>query len=420
MGRRALDNNELFEPGEHLDRQGEGYFSVLAKPSGSTRQDSYQLHLLPTVIKAADCDVDTWITQAMFSQANRRAVNLRSVGLLFADLDTYHNPNLASRAPEEQAQLLAGFCACEELPVPPIVLFSGRGLQAKWLLSEALGPVSLYHWNTAQLALVKLLEPFAADKAARDVSRVLRLDKTINTKSGEYCRVVYTSSGTEKCLAKYDFNELYETLTARAGQEAPKPAKQKSKPSKILPLPADMNLKRLNWFRLHDLRHLWQLRGGVPVGYRELTLFWQLNFLLRAEPGRVEDLWQEAESLAAQIDPRGGWYHKSDLSTLYRKAKEARDGKTTQFAGRTYPPLYTPRNQTIIELFHITSDEEQYLRTIISAAEKYRRKVEKRRAAGVKPRDEYLEASVEAARPWEQEGISRAWWYAKRAKTKEE
>jgi len=165
----------------------------------------------------------------------------------------------------------------------------------------------------------------------------------------------------------------------------------------------------LNWFRLYDLRDLWKVRGGVPEGYRELTLFWELNFLLRAEPGKVSDLWKEAEALAGQIDPQGGWYSRSDLSTLYRKAREARNGQVVEYQGRTYPPLYTPRNDTLITLFRITPEEEQKLRTIISSAERDRRRAERRWAEGVKPRTIF----GEGPRPWELEGISRAWWYQK-------
>ena len=147
-----------------------------------------------------------------------------------------------------------------------------------------------------------------------------------------------------------------------------------------------MSFQRLNWFRLYDIRDLWNLRGGVPEGFRETTLFWELNFLLRAEPVRSNEIWKEAETLAANIDTAPGWYHNSDLSTVYRKAKELMNGAGIEYNGRKYPPLYTPRNQTLINIFQITADEEQKLRTIISSDERVRRQRERRRAAGVKPR----------------------------------
>ena len=405
---------ELFEPGEYLDQQGPGFFSILAKPNGKARQNSYELELLPKVVDAADPDVDTWITQATFNQANRRAVNLQSVGLLFADLDTYHVKGLVNKSPEQQATELIAFCHTEGLPVPSIVLFSGRGLQPKWLLTSALGPISLHDWNTTQIALVRLLEPFAADRAARDISRVLRLDNTTNTKSGEKCRVVYTASGVEDCLIRYDFTELSENLTARYPE--PKRIIKPSKPRVVLGR-KDFTFQRLNWYRLFDLRDLWEIRGGCPEGWREVTLFWELNFLLRAEPGKLSDIWAESETLASQIDAGAGWYRNSDLSTVYRKAKDMRDGVTVEYRGKEYPPLYTPRNQTLIELFEITPEEETKLKTIISSTEKYRRKVEKRRAQGVIPRGEYLSQSIEQQKPWEAEGISRRAWYYRRSST---
>jgi hypothetical protein len=389
---------ELFEPGEYLTTGRPGYFSILAKPHGHAQQASYELAHLPEVVEGLNPAFDTWITQAVFNAPNRRAVNLRDVGLLFADLDTYRTPGLAGKSPEELVALLLLYCGQEGLPAPSIVLYSGRGLQAKWLLSEALEPVSLFEWNTAQLGLVKILEPFSSDMNSRDVSRVLRVDRTTNTKSGERCRVVYVTGGIEACPARYDFTELREILVR---EEAPKV----HRPTTGLHLPQEMNLKRLNWFRLYDLRTLWKGRGGVKKGWRELTLFWELNFLLRAEPGKISELWYEAAALAAEIDPGKPFYQKSDLSTLYRKAQEARAGVAVEYSGRTFPPLYTPRNTTLLELFHITPEEEKSLRTIISASEKYRRVVAKRRAAGVLPRPDL------SSRPWEAMGISRAWWY---------
>ena len=308
---------------------------------------------------------------------------------------------------------LAAFCQTEGLPVPSLVLFSGRGLQAKWLLTDALGPIALQDWNAVQIALVRLLEPFAADRAARDISRVLRLDQTINTKSGEKCRIVYTSSGVDDCLARYDFTELFENLTDRF----PKPVPKETRIRPVLHV-GDFTFQRLNWYRLFDLRDLWTLRGGCPEGWRELTLFWELNFLLRAEPGKLAEVWAECEALAKEVDAGAGWYRNSDLSTVYRKAKDMRAGVVVNYRGREYPPLYTPRNQTLIDLFQITAAEETRLRTIISKDEKYRRRVEKRRAEGVIPASEYYKReSIEKRKPWEAEGISRITWYRRQGRS---
>ncbi len=391
---------ELFEPQHYIDYQGTGYFSVLSKPSGRARQESYQTSLLPTVVSVLPQEIDTWITQAVFNQPNRRAVNLRSVGLLFADLDTYNVPAFRGKTSEQLAWMLVEFCCQEDLPPPSIVLFSGRGLQAKWLLDEALGPPFLCDWNAVQLALVKLLEPFAADVNSKDVSRVLRVDRTVNTKSGERCRVVHVTG--DPLPARYDFEDLRAALSIPERYERPL---KREKPKNITPYPGSMALQRLNWFRLYDIRDLWKIRGGVPVGFREIALFWEINFLLLAEPGKYCDLWKEAQALAREIDPDHRFYQRSDLSTVYRKAKAMREGRAVLYRGQEYPSLYTPKNQTLLELFQVTPEEERKLRTIISTEEKVRRRREKRWADGVQPRISRPD------KPWKALGISRATWY---------
>ena len=400
----ALRRDELFEPGEYLDQTGPGYFSVLAKQDGRTKQDSYELKHLARIIEGLDPHHDQWISQAVFSKHNRRAENVQSIGLLFADLDTYNRPSIRTATPDEQTRMLVSYCRNEGIPAPSIVMFSGRGLQAKWLLSEALDRVRIPEWNLTQRALVNRLEDFGSDHKARDVSRVLRIDRTVNTKSGEYCRVLYTSSGTADCLARYDFEEMSEILEIESQPEDLTIPKSEPR-APIISADGVFQLKRLAWTRCNDIARLWQIRGGVPEGYRETTLFWRVNFMLLAEPVRTQDLWKEAQAIAANIDPSGGWYKVSDLSTVYRKGLEMQNGKSVWYNGKRYPALYTPTNQTLIDTFEISPDEERYLHTIISYAEKQRRRTEKRRAQGMK------EQPYRHHKPWLDMGISRQHYY---------
>ncbi len=392
---------ELYEPSAYIDQKGPGYFAVFV-PSSRPRQKLYETILLVPVIEALDPTRDTYISQAIFTHRNRRVTNLMSVGLAFADLDTYRRIGLADKSPEEQTALLMGFCEQDGIPAPSITLFSGRGLQVKWLLDEALEKSRITEWNEVQLGLVKMLNPFAADINAKDASRVLRVVRTINTKSGEIVRVVHLS-GVPDCPARYDFSELQRIVRERFPQQPEKTS------AKILQFPVQKTWrdKKLSWDRLCDLQKLWEIRGPVPEGLRETSLFWQLNFLMLADP--VRDLWQEAQHLASQIG--SAWFtgevERSTFSTLYRKAQEARSGVRFEYQGRNYPPGYTPRSQTLIDIFRITSDEERQLKTIISSGEKVRRRREKRWSEGVQAQAE----SLSQVRPWEALGISRAWWY---------
>ena len=378
---------ELFEPAEYLDQRGPGYFSIAGKPNGVWKQRQHELSLLPKVIDTLNPALDTWISQATFrTGANRQTVNVQSIGLFFSDLDTYNEPDLVRCDPAEQCRRLLAFCRDSGLPEPSIVLFSGRGLQAKWLLSGAIDGADLMSWNRVQAALVDRLSQFGADPKAKDVVRVLRVDRTVNTKSGEVVRVLHVTGGVEAAPARYDFAEMHKILCPPLALVKPNPQQ-----TPRITTSSGFGLRQLNWSRMHDLLKLNDMRGQVE-GYRELTLFYAINFLLLAEPHRVSQMWHEARALASRISP-DTFYHQSDLSTVYRKAREGRSA------------LYTPTNDTLLTLFEMTPEEERLMATIISQEERVRRQREKRWAAGTKPQP------FGHTRPWESLGISRMHFY---------
>lgn len=395
--------NELFEPSAYLNQSDPGFFSLLCRlADGTVRQSSWRLSELSRIIDLVEPQFDSWISQGSFDRPNRRAICLRSIGLLFSDLDIYNSPGLKGRPIDEVVSLLLSFCALEGLPPPSIVLFSGRGLQAKWLLDVPLLRASILRWNAVQKALCSVLDNFGADPKARDCSRVLRLERTVNTRTGEIVRVVHIS-GDPQNPVRYDFENLAQALLPR---ETPgQPTRERQNQCQREPLG---QVQTLDWARLNDLRTLWALRGGCKEGFREVTLFWSMNFLVRACPVPMSQFWYEAQALASEIYP-GSWYKESDLSTVYTKALSYRSGERVIFNGKAYPPLYTPRNDTLAEVFQITSDEERSLKTIISQREKDRRRAEKRWAEGSKPHT----LSAERTRPWEALGMSRRTWYRK-------
>ena len=184
---------ELFEPTEYIDQGRPGYFTLAALPEGRWRQRSYRVEHLATVVNGVNPFIDSYITQAVFDRAGTSIVDVRDTAVLFADLDCHNRADLRGKTPEELAALLCAFCAHEGIPAPSVVMFSGRGLQAKWLLTSAVPRVDLHLWNQAERALVRLLAPFAADQAVTNINRVLRLDHTVNTKSGEMARVVHVT-----------------------------------------------------------------------------------------------------------------------------------------------------------------------------------------------------------------------------------
>jgi len=388
------------EAGCYHDTARQGFFSLLvATGEGSgKKQDSYRLSLMPKVLSILDHSRDTWLSQAEFTRPNRRVVNLARIGLLFADLDTYREPWAQGRSPDQLAAAVLYQCQEEGIPAPSLLVYSGRGLQAKWLLDGTLPRAALPRWNACQRYLIDRLAGLGADPAAKDASRVLRLVNTVNTKSGEVCRVIHVECGPDGEPIRYDFEYLAEALLplSRWDIEAHRKARADRRQLKLLPGGKTGNLRTFNgrqlaWDRLEDLRTLAEIRGGVAEGERMQHLFWRLNFLLLSGATHSGQMYHEAAALARELDPRWN-YRSAELMTLYTKAKAFEAGEKVEFGGKQFPPLYTPKNDTLISLFHITDDEQRKLRTLISrdmATERRRdrdrkRDEARRRAAGAK------------------------------------
>jgi hypothetical protein len=399
-----------------------GFFSVLAKDrAGVMRQQSYILPKLAQVLQLLPRDRDSYLSQAEFIAPNRRIVNLARIGLLFVDLDCYK----LGIAPDAACWHLLQECDERSIPHPSIIIHSGRGVYAKWLLDGTIPRQALPRWNRLQATLVNAFQGVGADPAAKDASRVLRIVGTVNTKSGEIVRVIHVTQGLDGEPVRYGFEQLAETLlpAARWDIEAERRARAERRQFKLLQGGKaggqtgnlrPFSGRQLAWHRLEDLRTLAELRGGVAPGWRMLWMFWSLNFLLLSGATHSGQMYHEARALAREIGFLEGW-NEGDLSTLYRKAQAHERGERIEHAGREYPPLYTPRNQTLIDVFRVTPDEERQLRTIVSAGEareRHRKRDEaRRRAAGSVERAAYEANAASRQKPWEALGMSRASWY---------
>jgi hypothetical protein len=402
----AVTQYSLFDAAEEArcyhDAALPGFFSILVRAKGwrKAHQESYRLVLLPDVLRRLNPQHDSWLSQAEFMHPNRRVVNLLRVGLLFADLDTYREPWAVGKTPEQLAAAVLYHCAQEGIPTPSLLIYSGRGIQAKWLLDDALPRQALPRWNACQRYLVERLAGLGADPQAKDASRVLRLVNTVNSKSGEVCRVVHVEYGPDSQPLRYGFEYLAEALLPVARWTIEQQRQERIERRQQLKLVSGGHAeglrgfsgRQLAWHRLEDLRTLLELRGGVVEGVRMLFLFWMLNFLLLSGATNSSQMWHEAAALARELDPSWG-YASAELSTLYRKAQAFEAGERVEWNGRTYPPLYTPKNDHLIDLFQITDEEQRQLKTIISkdiARERHAaREMARRQANGAMDRETY-------------------------------
>lgn len=430
----AKDNHDLFgaleEAGLIHQSTDFGFFSILSKKAGEcSRQNSFRLSQMHEVLPLLPMEIDTWMSQCEFIKPNRRIINLARIPLLFVDLDCY------SMTPQKALSTLLWHCDEIGLPHPSITIFSGRGLQAKWLLDKPLPRWALPRWNQVQSQLVQSFALLGADMNAKDASRVLRLVNTTNTKSNEKVQVLHTTNDSAGQPARYGFEYAAEILLSNSRDFYDKKknnhpytedeklnilasvekkhqeylireARRNGRPElKLIQGNNTTGLNRfsgrqLAWHRLEDIRKLFEIRGGVKQGQSMATLFWALNFLLLSGATNSSQMFYEAKSLSLEFG--FGEFNRSDeLSTLYAKAKDNDAGKTIEFDGRQYPALYTPKNSSLIDTFGITDDEQRQLRTIISTDMARERHAERSRASrhasgeNKMTRDEYVSVNEE-------------------------
>jgi hypothetical protein len=371
---------------------------------------------------------DYWLSQALFYRPNRRAVNVSGVGLCWVDLDYYSVAKLRHLSPDEIAGMVLLRCRGMGIPTPSVILSSGRGLQLKWLV-ERLPKSALPRWNAVQRFLNEAFIDLGADVNARDISRVLRIAGTHNHKNGEMVHLLHVEFdnwGTAETPLIHEFDGFANTVLPFTREQLAEMRVGRSKAAQAAKVRAEhqmemlsggrqdnSNLRRFNplqlsWDRLSDYRKLAQIR---PVDKRSEgqtnDLIWLAGSALgMAIWGDVRRWSDEMRAVGSEIAPHWTWGRvmQSAASVRSRVEKMAR-GEWVEMGGKQYSPVYTPKNQTIIETLRISESEQLQLKTIISkdmaqdrARERDRqRDEERRRAAGVVPRTEYEAQAAERA-----------------------
>jgi transposase len=338
---------------------------------------------------------DTYLSQASFVTRSRTVSATQSINCCFVDLDCY---NLNIIPDDSTVQALLNLADTYGIPRPSYIVRSGCGLYAKWILDRVLPASHLHTWKNAQNTLINLYKAFGADPKARDAARVLRATSTINSKNGAKVEIA-CNEGT-----RHNFADLVASLAAVPIATHLGISEKKARTLKIvraedvasledaasqdlghlitysdqnyMPITmGSMNLAGLNWRRFLDMRDLMIRRGGAKRGSRDLFIFWMTTMLAGAGVIHAGNIWQEVESLLVSFPISRDFNPMRDgsLESIKKRIERAGYGEKIIYNGVSYSPLYTPTNDTLINLFEIEPDEEQHLRTIISSEEKRRR-----------------------------------------------
>jgi len=414
-----LPRAQLCEPAQYHDSDRTGYFSLLWRPHGTDRKKQwcYPLEAMWGVLEDYDLSLDTWISQGEFDAPTRRFVNFSRISLAFCDLDTYKIGIKGS--PERRTERLLRLCEKVGLPEPSLVIFSGRGLQVKWLFGSPVPRMALPRWNLVQREITYRLRSMGADSNSIDASRVLRLVDTTHSTSGCTVRVVHHNP------TKLWFDEFADAVLplTRAELSRRREARKNGQPFNVAQVESKRAVTRTKGHltlintaslgnrrpflpqklaadRFEDLLTLVELRwkNGAPDGCRDPAVFIGSTLLAQAYPN-LPKFNLELQALAKKVAPH--WNDDKIRSVTgavvrrmqaYGRGEKVKDNNDVEC-----DPRYRWKTETLIHRLEITPEEERRLHTIISATEVRRRgalrKETARRDAGVPTRAEWLESA---------------------------
>ena len=122
---------------------------------------------------------DIYISMNLFLSKQRMISNVKRLTALFVDLDCYK----LGLTPEHVVELLSTRYFGIVVPYPSAIIFSGRGVQIVWRISE--DRLALPRWERVEKYLRSALSALGADPKATDATRVLRMPFTHNSKGGD-------------------------------------------------------------------------------------------------------------------------------------------------------------------------------------------------------------------------------------------
>lgn len=362
------------------------------------RQRCFQLSSLPDRLNNLTNTGDLYIGVNRFNQPNRRTVNLIGLTCCFVDLDTYRS-QYCDFSPEKQAWALLAYCSDHEIPTPSLIIYSGNGLQVKWLFDSPLSSRALPRWNATQREFVEKLSAFGADPSARDASRMLRFVGSVNSKTGYRVQVLWSSCGDSP--RRWSFDTLADEVLPLTRSKIRELQDEQKKAAKVVRDRSDTRAKQrsgltkfneqtLWWDRFNDLQILIRLRGyenGIPGGQRNNFLFLFANAVAWQDP---KNFHQEVVQIARMYCPD---YSQGDVNqtifSVQQNVERYLMGDKVFFDGEEQDPRYRITNQRIIDALEITPLEERSLKTIISKQEKRAR--DRNRKRKFTDRETYLE-----------------------------
>ena len=316
----------------------------ITKAEISKNKEFSQWHYLVGDLLKQDFDKENiYISMSTFYKPIRRIETIKEIGSLFIDLDTYNTQFT-------KTQILMNLeynYYNKSIPTPNLIIDSGRGLTLVWSI-EKVPYMALPLWKAVQEYLYSQLKEFGADRKALDVTRILRVPGSINSKSGTRVSIL------EKHEYKYTLREIQNEFLPYLDENR---NKKKGRPKKVVYIHRERSLYQN---RILDIVKLCELRNYDVKGHREIILFlyrYYLCYFYEDEQKALEDVLELNKEF---IQPLG----ERELIRATSSAEKVFKNKDKQ---------YKYKNETLIELLEISEYEQTHMKIIIGKEEYKRR-----------------------------------------------
>lgn len=349
MKLQVNDEINIDESRKHLrsiHKGSEGYITIASK-NPTYSQWHYKREDLLERTEDIINDINSYVSQNTFYKPQRRIENVKELRAVYIDIDCYNS----KYTKEAVKYFLENDFYGSKIPRPNYLIDSGRGLYYI-ILIKSVPSMAMPLWYAVQRYLYNNLKSFGADANALDPTRVLRIVGTLNSKSGTCVKV----------LDAYDYEYSLREIQEDYLPEVSKKKKSKGRPKKMVSL---FNEYSLYYSRIVDISKICELRNYDVEGHREVILFLYRYFSACFTEDTDEALKRALELNAMFIKPL-------PVNEVIRDTNSA----TKAYENR----LYKYTNAKLIQILDITLDEQQYLKTIISGKEKYRRCAEEKKA----------------------------------------
>ena len=204
-----------------------GIVTIVRRPKGTTTMETVasvpaeqagewlsQMHV--------SANADYYITKAQFSKAQTwDSRNLFAINAIWIDVDAHSETPSFAEAERMRSLLIHALPELAGIPVPNIIIYSGRGFHLVWLIEQCAAELTFMHRTVSAyygevirglIAGFKLTKYSVDGRYGANVSGLTRIPGTFNTHSSTYC--TYEIIHRRRIL----LTEQYDTAEYRSGK----------------------------------------------------------------------------------------------------------------------------------------------------------------------------------------------------------